>query len=100
MSVPYYLLYSVGCRASEPVFLNVYGAQESILRHQYSLYSLAGRYDYPIPTRCLAPIDFLKIPALYRRNDFEAGNIHYKAKGHCKGWALEEIALSLRIMCT
>ncbi len=28
-----------------------------------SLCSLAGRYDYPIPTRCLAPIDFLKIPA-------------------------------------
>jgi hypothetical protein len=25
---------------------------------------LAGRYDSPIPTRCLAPIDFLKIPAL------------------------------------
>jgi hypothetical protein len=29
-----------------------------------SLYSMAGRYDNPIPTRCLAPIDFLKIPAL------------------------------------
>ncbi len=27
-----------------------------------SLFSLAGRYDNPIPTRCLAPIDFLKIP--------------------------------------
>jgi hypothetical protein len=25
--------------------------------------SLAGRYDNPIPTRCLAPIDCLKIPA-------------------------------------
>ncbi len=25
---------------------------------------LAGRYDSPIPTRCLAPIDFFKIPAL------------------------------------
>jgi hypothetical protein len=24
---------------------------------------MAGRYDNPIPTRCLAPIDFLKIPA-------------------------------------
>ncbi len=35
-----------------------------------SLCSLAGRYDNPIPTRCLAPIDFFKIPAqdkLYRR---------------------------------
>jgi hypothetical protein len=29
-----------------------------------SLCSLAGRYDNPIPARCLAPIDFLKIPAL------------------------------------
>jgi hypothetical protein len=29
-----------------------------------SLCSLAGRYDNPIPTRCLAPIDFFKIPAL------------------------------------
>ncbi len=27
------------------------------------LCSLAGRYDNPIPTLCLAPIDFLKIPA-------------------------------------
>jgi hypothetical protein len=29
-----------------------------------SLCSMAGRYDNPIPTRCLAPTDFLKIPAL------------------------------------
>ncbi len=29
-----------------------------------SLCSLAGRYDSPIPPRFLAPIDFLKIPAL------------------------------------
>ncbi len=29
-----------------------------------SLCSLAGRYENPIPPRCLAPIDFLKIPAL------------------------------------
>jgi hypothetical protein len=28
------------------------------------LCSLAGRYENPIPPRCLAPIDFLKIPAL------------------------------------
>jgi hypothetical protein len=28
------------------------------------MYSLAGRYDNPIPTRFLAPIDCLKIPAL------------------------------------
>ncbi len=25
--------------------------------------ALAGRYDNPIPTQCLAPLDFLKIPA-------------------------------------
>ncbi len=30
-----------------------------------SLCSLAGRYENPIPPRCLAPIDFLKIPAQY-----------------------------------
>jgi hypothetical protein len=30
-----------------------------------SLCSLAGRYDNLIPTRFLAPIDCLKIPALY-----------------------------------
>jgi hypothetical protein len=30
-----------------------------------SLCSLAGRYDNPIPPRFLAPIDCLKIPALY-----------------------------------
>jgi hypothetical protein len=30
-----------------------------------SLGSLAGRYENPIPPRCLAPIDFLKIPAQY-----------------------------------
>ncbi len=29
-----------------------------------SLCSLAGRYENPIPSRCLAFIDFLKIPAL------------------------------------
>ncbi len=29
-----------------------------------SLCSLAGRYDNPIPSWFLAPIDFLKIPAL------------------------------------
>ncbi len=28
-----------------------------------SLCSLAGRYNKPIPTQCLAPIDFLNIPA-------------------------------------
>jgi hypothetical protein len=32
-----------------------------------SLCSLAGRYDNPFPPRFLAPIDFLKIPALPSR---------------------------------
>jgi hypothetical protein len=31
--------------------------------------SLAGRYDNPIPTRFLAPIDYLQIPALVGRCD-------------------------------
>jgi hypothetical protein len=31
------------------------------------LCSLAGRYKNPIPPRCLAPIDFLKIPAWAER---------------------------------
>jgi hypothetical protein len=53
-------------KASKPVFLNVYGAQESIPRNKFrQLCSLAGRYDNPIPTRFLALIDFLKIPALF-----------------------------------
>ncbi len=51
----------------EPVFLNVYGAQESIPRNESaSECSLAGRYDNPNSTRFLAPIDFLKNPALIR----------------------------------
>jgi hypothetical protein len=33
-----------------------------------SLCSLAGRYDNPIHTRCLAPIDCLKIPAQTNKN--------------------------------
>ncbi len=50
----------------KPVFLNVYKAQESIPRNDStSLCSLAGRYDKPIPTRCLDHIDGLKIPAQY-----------------------------------
>jgi hypothetical protein len=47
-----------GFERAEPVFLNDNGAQESIPRHQFRLCSLAGRYDNPIPTRCLAPVDF------------------------------------------
>ncbi len=45
-----------------------------------SLCSLAGRYDNPIPPRFLAPIDFLKIPALYGFSVFRG-----KAKCHFRG---------------
>jgi hypothetical protein len=54
----------------EPVLLNVYGATELIPRNEFrqpklgSMYP-GGRYENPIPPRCLAPIDFLKIPAQY-----------------------------------
>ncbi len=66
-----------------------YGAEESIPRNQFrqpmqpcnrsqgmnsaSLCSLAGRYDNPIPTRFLAPIDCLKILALVT----QVGGINY-----------------------
>jgi hypothetical protein len=47
----------------QPVFLYVYGAQESIPRNDSaSLCNLAGRYNNPIPPRFIA-IDCLKIPA-------------------------------------
>ncbi len=50
----------------EPVFLNAYGAQESIPRNEFRQpMFLAGRYNKPIPPRFLAPIDCLNIPALY-----------------------------------
>jgi hypothetical protein len=51
---------------TEPVLLNVYGAPELIPRNEFRqpICSLEGRYDNPIPPRFLAPIDFLKIPAL------------------------------------
>ncbi len=49
---------------TEPVFLNVYRAQELIPRNEFRQpCRLAGRYDNPIPPRFLAHIDSLKIPA-------------------------------------
>jgi hypothetical protein len=45
-----------------------------------SLCSLAGRYDNPIPPRCLAPIDFLKIPA----QEWQPKH------GHQQWWKLQE----------
>jgi hypothetical protein len=50
-----------------------------------SLCSLAGRYDNPIPTRCLAPIDFLKIPAQYTMYTVKAkrkGSFTFDPGGH------------------
>jgi hypothetical protein len=48
----------------EPVLLNVSGDRNRFLGMNFaSLCSLAGRYDNPIPTRFLGPIDCLKIPA-------------------------------------
>jgi hypothetical protein len=55
-----------GFSETEPVLLNVYGASELIPRNEFrqTMYSiLAGRYENPIPPRCLATIDFLKIQA-------------------------------------
>jgi hypothetical protein len=63
-AVELFLLLKMPGTHTEPVFLNVYGAQKSIPRiNSASLCSLAGQYDNPIPTRFLAPIDCLKIPA-------------------------------------
>jgi hypothetical protein len=76
-------------RRTEPVFLNVYGAQELIPRDQIRhLCSLAGRYDNPISTRFfLAPIDCLKIPAQkYHgwRGCSVYSNVNYKEICHKK----------------
>ncbi len=61
------------------IFLKIYGGKEpsrnrarifKLLRSpeidSASLFSLAGRYNNHIPTRYLAPIECLKIPALVR----------------------------------
>jgi hypothetical protein len=42
---------------------------------------MACRYDNPIPTRCLAPIDFLKIPAL---DQFADGTHERMGNTSCK----------------
>ncbi len=63
-----YIVYNcerVAVHTTEPVFLNVYGANRNRFQgmNSASLCSLAGRYDNPIPTRSLALIDCLKTPA-------------------------------------
>jgi hypothetical protein len=68
---------------SEPVFLNVYGVQESIQgMNSASLCNLASRYVNPISPRFLAPIDSLKIPTLYPCSILlaEAGRISRRRK--------------------
>ncbi len=37
-------------------------------RNRFQGMNSAGRYDNPIPTWFLAPIDYLKIPALYAQS--------------------------------
>jgi hypothetical protein len=56
----------IGFRISPPetVFLNFSGARNRFQGiDSASLCSLAGRYDNPIPTWFLAPVDCSKIPA-------------------------------------
>jgi hypothetical protein len=43
--------------------------------------ALAGRYDNPIPSRCLAPIEFSKIPARGSLNLYKYGlRLHWLAE--------------------
>ncbi len=42
-----------------------------------SLCSLTGRHKNPIPTRFLAPIDYLKIPALYSKCEINDKLVNY-----------------------
>jgi hypothetical protein len=58
-------LVTIKDKRSEVVFLYFYGAQKSILWNRFGQpCSLAGRYENPIPSWVLAPIDCSKIPAL------------------------------------
>jgi hypothetical protein len=54
-----------------------------------SLCSLAGRYDNPIFTRFLAPIDCLKIPALQFKNTtsgFKSGGLESRFQRNRRVW--------------
>ncbi len=66
---------------TEPVFLNVYWAQESII-NSASLCSLVGRYDNPIPTWFPAPIDSLKIPAQYSMFERQHVSLQFRRRDH------------------
>jgi hypothetical protein len=59
-----------------------------------SLYSLAGRYDNPIPTRLLVPIDCLKIPA--QGSNTQRENIWY-GKVDGKDW--QRMTFSYKSTC-
>ncbi len=53
---------------TEPECLNFQGAQDRLQgTNSARLESLAGRYDNPMPSGFLAPIDCLKIPAQYTK---------------------------------
>ncbi len=57
----------IGREQSEPVLLTFMEPRNRFQGiNSTSLCSLAGRYDNPFPTRFLAPVDCLKIPALTR----------------------------------
>jgi hypothetical protein len=77
----------MACLHTELVFLNLMEPRNRCQGiNSASLCSPAGRYDNPIPTRCLAPIDFLKIPALNTMNSLlPAGLRKYTIKGVGRG---------------
>ncbi len=62
-----------------------------------SLCSLAGRYDIPIPTRFLAPIDCLKIPAQVCPLRHEI--LFYLANSACDLWYVTLQPSSFIILC-
>ncbi len=55
--------------------------------------SLAGRYDNPIPTCFRAPIDFLKIPALYASEGNQRIEAQMKHKRKQKRIAFAQMVL-------
>jgi hypothetical protein len=67
--------------APEPEFLNLDPRNRFQGNSSASLCSLAVRYDNPIPTRFLALIDCLKIPALL----FHCSTLIGEGGGQCDG---------------
>jgi len=58
------------------------------------LCSLAGRYDNPIPTRFLAPIECLKIPAQYNTSRTRLGSKKQYIPARCHPWCFINFSLS------